>query len=54
MWFSRIISSFFGIRKKNDLQKDLQKISLGRLVFLFLVINVLFVSFVIIITKFFI
>ncbi len=54
MWFSRIISSFFGIRKKNDLHRDLQKISLARLVVLFFVLNILFISFVILITKIFI
>ena len=25
MWFSRIISSFFGIRKKNDLEDESNK-----------------------------
>ena len=30
MWLSRIISSFFGIRKKSELSKDLQNISFDK------------------------
>ena len=30
MWFKRIINSFFGIRKKNDLENDLKNVTLFR------------------------
>ncbi len=54
MWISRIISSFFGIRKKSDLKDDLKNISLKKLILLFLVLNILFISIVLLITKIFI
>ncbi|MBR51589.1 MAG: DUF2970 domain-containing protein [Gammaproteobacteria bacterium] len=43
MWFNRIINSFLGIRKKIDLNNDLDKISLKKLILLFIVINGLFI-----------
>jgi|ETNmetMinimDraft_19_1059907.scaffolds.fasta_scaffold04880_3 hypothetical protein len=54
MWFTRIISSFFGIRKKSDLNDDLKSISLKKIIFLFLVLNILFIGFVLLITRIFI
>ncbi len=51
MWFNRIISSFFGIRKKSELSKDLQNISFGKIVLLFFSINLLFICIILIITK---
>ena len=35
MWFKRIINSFFGIRKKNDLENDLKNVNLLKLINLF-------------------
>ncbi len=43
MWFNRIINSFLGIRKKIDLNNDLDKISLKKLILLFIVINGIFI-----------
>ncbi|MFL2715678.1 MAG: DUF2970 domain-containing protein [Gammaproteobacteria bacterium] len=54
MWINRIISSFFGIRKKSDLNDDLEGLSLKKLVILFITLNILFIGFVILITKVFI
>ena len=54
MWFSRIISSFFGIRKKNDLEDDLNKISFTKLIVLFITLNLMFISIVFFITKMFV
>ena len=42
MWFSRIISSFFGIRKKTDLDKDLRNLTIHKIIILFIVLNILF------------
>ncbi|MFL2720354.1 MAG: DUF2970 domain-containing protein [Gammaproteobacteria bacterium] len=54
MWFSRIISSFFGIRKKTDLDKDLSNITLKKIIILFIILNLLFISIVLLVTKLFI
>ena len=51
MWFSRIISTFFGIRKKSELSEDLQNISFGKIVILFIVINFVFICIILIITR---
>ena len=54
MWINRIISSFFGIRKKSDLNDDLKSISLKKIILLFLVLNILFIGSVLLITRIFI
>ena len=54
MWINRIISSFFGIRKKSDLNNDLNNISLKKIIILFISLNILFIGFVLLITKIFI
>ena len=54
MWINRIISSFFGIRKKSDLKDDLNNISLKKLIILFIVLNLMFIGLVILITKLFV
>ncbi len=38
MWFYRIINSFLGIRKKDELKKDLNNISLFKVILLFLLV----------------
>ena len=53
MWFYRIINSFLGIRKKDELKKDLNNISLFKVILLFLVINLSFISLILVITSFF-
>ena len=54
MWLSRIISSLFGIRKKNQLSDDLKNISFFKVIMLFIVLNIVFISIVFAITSFFI
>ena len=51
MWFSRIISTFFGIRKKSELSEDLHNISFGKIIILFFVINFVFICIILIITR---
>ena len=52
MWLNRIISSFFGIRKKSELSEDLQDISFSKVVILFFTLNLIFISIILLITKF--
>ncbi len=54
MWLYRIISSFLGIRKKEQLSDDLANISFEKIIFLFISINVIFIGLVLIITTLFI
>ena len=54
MWFKRIINTFFGIRKKNDLESDLKNVNLFKLIVLFIALNIFFISFVLIITRIFV
>ena len=54
MWLSRIISLLFGIRKKNQLSDDLKNISFLKVIMLFIVLNIVFISIVFAITSFFI
>jgi len=51
MWLFRIISSFLGIRKKEDLSNDLKNISFTRIILLFITLNIVFISIVLIITS---
>ena len=44
------ISSFLGIRKKEQLSDDLNNISFGKVIFLFISINVVFIGLVLIVT----
>ncbi|MFL2710143.1 MAG: DUF2970 domain-containing protein [SAR86 cluster bacterium] len=54
MWFYRIINSFLGIRKETELSKDLKNITFKKIVILFISINLIFVTIVLLITKIFI
>jgi len=54
MWLLRIINSFLGIRKKNDLSRDLSDISLLKVIVLFLSLNIIFISIIFYITRLFI
>ncbi len=51
MWFYRIISSFLGIRKKNELTKDLNGLSLKKIIILFTSINIIFICIILFITR---
>jgi len=44
MWFKRILDSFLGVRSKNELENDIKKVTLPKLIVLFLVINITFIS----------
>ena len=54
MWLHRIINSFLGIRKKDELKNDLDNLNLFKIIIFFLSINIVFISIVVLITKFFI
>jgi len=51
MWFFRIINSFLGIRKKDELKNDLNNLNLFKIIIFFLSINIIFISIVVLITK---
>ena len=53
MWFLRIINSFLGIRKKDELKNDLNNLNLSKIIIFFLSINIVFISIVMLITKYF-
>ncbi len=53
MWFFRIINSFLGIRKKDELKNDLSNLNLSKIIIFFLSINIVFISIVVLITKYF-
>ena len=53
MWFFRIINSFLGIRKKDQLKNDLNNLNLSKIIIFFLSINIVFISIVVLITKYF-
>ena len=53
MWFFRIINSFLGIRKKDQLKNDLNNLNLSKIIIFFLSINIIFISVVLLITKYF-
>ena len=50
MWLLRIISSFLGIRKKEQLSKDLKNITLLKVIFLSITLNIIFIVLILIIT----
>ena len=53
MWLHRIINSFLGIRKKDELKNDLNNLNLSKIIIFFLSINIVFISIVMLITKYF-
>ncbi|MDA9921007.1 DUF2970 domain-containing protein [Gammaproteobacteria bacterium] len=54
MWLKRLTNSFLGIRNKEELENDLKKISILKIITLFLRLNITFIGFVFVITRFFI
>ena len=44
MWFKRILDSFLGVRSKNELENDIKKVTLPKLIVLFLAINITFIG----------
>ena len=51
MWLKRIFNSFLGIRSKSELEDDIKKVTLVRLIILFLALNITFISIIYFITS---
>ncbi|MDA9112925.1 DUF2970 domain-containing protein [Gammaproteobacteria bacterium] len=51
MWLKRILSSLLGVRTREDLEKDLSNLSIPKVVILFFLLNIVFISIIIAITK---
>ena len=49
MWLKRIMSSLMGVRSSKDLEDDLKKLTLSKFIILFLTLNIVFVSFIILV-----
>jgi hypothetical protein len=54
MWLKRLIKSILGVRKKEELENDLKKISITKLFTLFITLNITFIGIIFVITRFFI
>ncbi|MDC1184013.1 DUF2970 domain-containing protein [Gammaproteobacteria bacterium] len=54
MWFKRVINSFLGVRTKHELENDLKHLSLFKIITLFIILNITFISILFFITTFFI
>ena len=53
MWLKRVIHSFLGVRNKIELENDLKGLSLFKIITLFIVLNITFIGFLMLITMFF-
>ena len=51
MWLKRLTNSFLGIRNKEELENDLKKISIVKIITLFLTLNITFIGFVFVIVQ---
>ncbi|MBL6902747.1 MAG: DUF2970 domain-containing protein [SAR86 cluster bacterium] len=51
MWIKRIIWSLLGIRSKKDLEEDLSSLSVPKVLILFFLLNIVFISIIITITR---
>ena len=47
MWLKRILASLMGIRTSKDLENDLSNLSISKFIILFLTLNVVFISLII-------
>ena len=47
MWFKRILASLMGVRSYKDLEDDLSSFSIPKFIILFLTLNAVFISFII-------
>jgi hypothetical protein len=54
MWLKRVINSFLGVRTKHELENDLKHLSLFKIITLFIILNITFISILFFITTFFI
>jgi hypothetical protein len=53
MWFKRIIYGLLGVRNREDLKDDLSTVTLPKLIFLFLVLNIAFIGSIVMIIRYF-
>jgi len=53
MWFKRIIYGLLGVRNREDLTKDLKGLNFFKIISLFLILNITFISIIILITRYF-
>ena len=54
MWLKRLIKSILGVRKKEELENDLKKISITKIITLFIALNITFIGIIFVLTSFFI
>ncbi|NCX77550.1 MAG: DUF2970 domain-containing protein [Proteobacteria bacterium] len=54
MWLKRILYSLMGVRDKSELSDELENFSLKKFILFFIVLNLAFISLVLIIINFFI
>ena len=47
MWFKRILASLMGVRSSSDLENDLSNLSIPKFIILFLTLNAVFISLII-------
>jgi len=47
MWFKRILASLMGVRTSKDLENDLSNITIRKFIILFLTLNLVFISLII-------
>ena len=47
MWFKRILASLMGVRTSKDLENDLNNITIPKFIILFLTLNLVFISLII-------
>ncbi|MDC0873883.1 DUF2970 domain-containing protein [Gammaproteobacteria bacterium] len=52
MWIKRILWLLLGVRSKKDLAEDLSKLSVIKVIILFFLLNIVFISIIISITSF--
>ncbi len=49
MWLRRIIASLLGVRTSKDLENDLSNLTIPKFVILFITLNVVFISLIILV-----
>jgi hypothetical protein len=54
MWLKRLTKSILGVRKKEELENDLEKISITKIITLFIALNITFIGIIFVLTSFFI
>tara|TARA_B100000676_G_scaffold31868_1_gene30178 strand:- start:1890 stop:2051 length:162 start_codon:yes stop_codon:yes gene_type:complete len=47
MWFKRILASLMGVRTSKDLESDLSNLTIPKVIILFITLNVVFISIII-------